>query len=78
MRIFCYGALDHKDNHLGIGCIAYNAEGKIMTKISKCKDGDSSLNAELLASKEEVLHLALRSGWRRVCLFSDSKVSMRQ
>lgn len=48
-------------NQVGIRCITYNTEGRILAKISKSQD------------KEE-LHLALRGGWRKIGFFSDSKV----
>ena len=75
VRIFCDGAVNKEANKLGVGCIAYNKDGSILTRLSKRIEGDSPIMAEILAI-EEALDLAIQYGWRKVGFFSDSKIAI--
>lgn len=65
--------MDKTSNKFGVGCKCKNIEGTVMAKLSKIKDGDSSIVAEVLAI-EVAVDMALRQGRRYVHF--DSKVAI--
>lgn len=69
------GVVDKYSRRIGIGCVAYNSNHQELCKCSKCISGKSSLLAETIAI-EETGRIALLHGWKKVCFFSDSKISI--
>lgn len=74
VRIYCDGERWTKlQTNLELAAECKNIEGTVMAKLSKIKDGDSSIVAEVLAI-EVAVDMALRQGRRYVHF--DSKVAI--
>lgn len=67
--------MNKESKKLGVlWCIAFNSEGKILAKVAKIEDGNSSLAAKEVLAIEEAVDMVLCYEWREACFNSDSNI----